>query len=106
MALSPAEIEVLRLSLKVAFWAMLASLPLALVLALILARGRFPGKTLFDGMVHLPLVLPPVVIGYLLLIALSVRGLRLGTAAKRGCTILMQGFDPCHLAAKIGEGVC
>jgi len=74
VALSPAEIEVLRLSLKVAFWAMLASLPLALALALILARGRFPGKTLFDGIVHLPLVLPPVVIGYLLLIALGRRG--------------------------------
>ncbi len=72
--LTAAEFEILRLSLKVAFWSMLASLPVALGLALVLARAQFPGKTLLDGIVHLPLVLPPVVIGYLLLIAFGRKG--------------------------------
>ena len=47
-ALSPAEWEVIQLSLKVAFWSVLCSLPLAVATALLLARGRFPGKSLFD----------------------------------------------------------
>jgi molybdate transport system permease protein len=72
--LSPAELEVLGLSLKVAFWGVLCSLPVALGLAYLLARAEFPGKVLLDGVVHLPLVLPPVVIGYLLLIALGRNG--------------------------------
>ncbi len=72
--LTAAEFEILQLSLKVAFWSMLASLPVALGLALVLARAQFPGKTLLDGIVHLPLVLPPVVIGYLLLIAFGRKG--------------------------------
>jgi molybdate transport system permease protein len=71
---SAAELEVLGLSLKVAFWAGLASLPIALVLALLLARAEFPGKTLVDSVVHLPLVLPPVVVGYLLLVAFGRHG--------------------------------
>jgi molybdate transport system permease protein len=50
-------------------------LPLAIVAALILARAEFWGKSLFDGIIHLPLVLPPVVIGYLLLITLGTRGI-------------------------------
>ena len=66
--MSPAEIGILLLSLKVAFWAMLLTLPVALVLAMLLARAEFPGKTLLDGLVNLPLVLPPVVVGYLLLV--------------------------------------
>jgi molybdate transport system permease protein len=66
--MSPAEIEILLLSLKVAFWAVLASLPVALALAMLLARADFPGKALLDGLVNLPLVLPPVVVGYLLLV--------------------------------------
>ena len=74
MLLSPAELEVLGLSLKVAFWGVLCSLPLALALAYLLARARFPGKVLLDGVVHLPLVLPPVVIGYLLLVLLGRNG--------------------------------
>ncbi len=53
----------------------LASLPLAVLTALALARGKFWGKTLLDGVVHLPLVLPPVVTGYLLLIAFGRKGL-------------------------------
>jgi len=72
--LSPAELEVLGLSLKVAFWGVLCSLPVALALAYLLARANFPGKILLDGVVHLPLVLPPVVIGYLLLVLLGRNG--------------------------------
>jgi molybdate transport system permease protein len=72
--LSAEEWEVLRLSLKVALWSVLGSLPLAAAAAYALARSRFPGKTLFDALVHLPLVLPPVVIGYFLLLLLGRRG--------------------------------
>jgi molybdate transport system permease protein len=68
------EWEVLRLSLKVAFWSVAGSLPFAAAAAYVLARTRFPGKTLFDALVHLPLVLPPVVIGYFLLLVLGRRG--------------------------------
>ncbi len=66
--LTPETAEAVRLSLRVAFWAMLWSLPAGLAAAIVLARGRFWGKTLFDGIVHLPLVMPPVVTGYLLLL--------------------------------------
>lgn len=69
--LSPAEWEVLVLSLKVSGVAMVAALPVAFALAWVLARWRFPGKVLVDALVHLPLVLPPVVTGWLLLLALS-----------------------------------
>jgi molybdate transport system permease protein len=72
--LAPAELEIVRLSLKVAFWSTLASLPVALALALVLGRLQFPGKTLLDGMVNLPLVLPPVVTGYVLLVAFGRHG--------------------------------
>jgi molybdate transport system permease protein len=75
--LTAEEIEILLLSLKVAFWSMLGSLPVALALAMLLARAEFPGKTLLDGVVHLPLVLPPVVVGYALLVAFG-RGGPLG----------------------------
>jgi molybdate transport system permease protein len=68
------EIEAIRLSLRVASVGTLASLPIALFAAYALARWRFPGKTLFDGLVHLPLVLPPVVTGYLLLVLFGRRG--------------------------------
>jgi molybdate transport system permease protein len=72
--LSPDEIEAVRLSLRVAFWAMLWSLPFGLVAAMVLARGRFLGKSLLDGFVHLPLVMPPVVTGYLLLLLFGHNG--------------------------------
>lgn len=71
---SPAEIEAIRLSLRVAGVATLVSLPFGVAVALVLARGRFPGRTLLDAVVHLPLVLPPVVTGYLLLIGFGRRG--------------------------------
>ncbi|MDP6707780.1 MAG: molybdate ABC transporter permease subunit [Alphaproteobacteria bacterium] len=73
--LTPFEIEALWLSLKVATWAVLWILPLGLAVAWLLARCRFPGKSLVDGLVHLPLVIPPVVIGYLLLVALGRNGI-------------------------------
>ena len=72
--MSPAEVGILVLSLKVAFWAMLLTLPVALALAVLLARADFPGKTLVDGLVNLPLVLPPVVVGYLLLVLFGRNG--------------------------------
>jgi molybdate transport system permease protein len=71
---TPDELQAIRLSLKVAFWATVGSLPLGLLVAYALARWRFPGKMLLDGLVHLPLVLPPVVTGYLLLLTFGRRG--------------------------------
>jgi len=68
-----AEVEALTLSLKVALVAVAGALPPAVGVAFLLARGRFPGKTLVDSLVHLPLVLPPVVMGYLLLITFGTR---------------------------------
>ena len=68
------ELDAIRLSLKVAAWATLCTLPLGILVAWILARGRFVGKTLLDAIVHLPLVMPPVVTGYLLLLAFGRRG--------------------------------
>ncbi len=74
LQLSPEEWSAVRLSLKVSTWATLASLPLGLATALLLARGRFPGKSVLNGIVHLPLILPPVVTGYLLLLSFGRRG--------------------------------
>jgi molybdate transport system permease protein len=72
--LSPEEWTAVRLSLRVATVAMLASLPVGIAVAYLLARGRFPGKSLLDGIVFLPLILPPVVTGYLLLLGFGRRG--------------------------------
>ncbi len=72
--LSPAEWQALGLSLKVSFWAMLLSLPFGILVAYALARWSFWGKTLLNALVHLPLVLPPVVTGYLLLITFGRKG--------------------------------
>jgi molybdate transport system permease protein len=69
-----AEIEAVRLSLRVALWAMIGSLPFGLATAMVLARGRFWGKSVLDGVVHLPLVMPPVVTGYLLLLLFGRHG--------------------------------
>ena len=72
--LTPLEIEALHLSLLVSSWAVASSLPLGILCAWALARLDFPGKRLVDGIIHLPLVLPPVVVGYFLLITLGRRG--------------------------------
>jgi molybdate transport system permease protein len=74
LTLTPAELEALTLSLRVAIVAAIASLPFAVLVAWLLARSRMPGKTLLNVLVHAPLVLPPVVIGYLLLLLFGVRG--------------------------------
>ncbi|WP_027859165.1 molybdate ABC transporter permease subunit [Marinobacterium jannaschii] len=73
--LTPFEWQALLLSLKVSGVAVLASLPVGIFTAWILARYQFAGRALLDGIIHLPLVLPPVVIGYLLLIAMGKQGL-------------------------------
>ncbi|MCW5746287.1 MAG: molybdate ABC transporter permease subunit [Alphaproteobacteria bacterium] len=72
--LTDEELTALRLSLRVALWATAASLPAGVLVALLLARGRFWGKSLLNGIVHLPLVLPPVVTGYLLLLLFGRQG--------------------------------
>ena len=71
--LTAAELEALGLSLRVALVAVLAVLPFAFLAALLLARCQFRGKALVDGLIHLPLVLPPVAHGYLLLVSLGTR---------------------------------
>src|SRR5215469_15696496 len=71
--LSPAELEALRLSLEVAARSVLFSLPVAVLLAWVLTRTRFFGRTLLDTFVHLPLVLPPVAVGYALLMLFGTR---------------------------------
>ena len=72
--LSPAETGVVLLSLRVAVVSVICSLPLAILVAYVLARTRFPGKVLVDAVVHLPLVLPPVVVGFALLVLFGKRG--------------------------------
>ena len=72
--LTEAEWQVLALSLKVSLVAVLGNLPIAYALAWVIARRRFPGRVLLDAAVHLPLVLPPVVTGWLLLIVLGRNG--------------------------------
>lgn len=74
MTFDRGEWAIVLLSVKIGGVAMLAALPIAYALAWILARGRFPGKVLLDGVVHLPLVLPPVVTGWLLLLAFAPNG--------------------------------
>jgi molybdate transport system permease protein len=73
--LTPLETAALLLSLKVGLVATAVSLPFGVAVAYLLARGQFPGKWLVDGLVHLPLVLPPVVVGYLLLVLLGRNGI-------------------------------
>ncbi|TWB19061.1 molybdate transport system permease protein [Nitrospirillum amazonense] len=70
----PDEVAAIHLSLKVAIWATLASLPPGIAVALALARGRFWGRDLLNGVVHLPLILPPVVTGYALLLLMGRQG--------------------------------
>ena len=74
-SLSADEWTAIELSLRVAFCSVLISFPFALFFSWLLSRRDFFGKTLLDGIIHLPLVLPPVVIGYLLLVLLGRKGL-------------------------------
>lgn len=74
LSLTALEVESLRLSLWVSGWAVVGSLPVGIGVAWVLARLRFPGKVLLDGLVYLPLVLPPVVTGYTLLVLMGKNG--------------------------------
>ena len=74
LGFSPLELEALALSLRVALWSVLFSLPVGLFVAWLLARREFFGKGALNAVVHLPLVLPPVVVGYLLLVLLGREG--------------------------------
>tara|TARA_R110002110_G_scaffold66224_15_gene181687 strand:- start:2106 stop:2801 length:696 start_codon:yes stop_codon:yes gene_type:complete len=71
--LSDAEIEAVILSLKISLIAVLVALPFAIAVAWLLSRHRFPGRSVLDAIVHMPLVLPPVVMGYLLLVTFGAR---------------------------------
>jgi len=86
MVLSTAEIDALTLSLKIGMVAAFAALPFALACAWLLARTRFPGRWVLDTMIHLPLVLPPVVVGYVLLIAFGRNGF-IGSPLNACCNI-------------------
>ena len=74
MILTDPEWQAVLLSLKVSSLAVALSLPFGIFFAWLLVRCRFPGKALLDSVLHLPLVLPPVVVGYLLLISMGRRG--------------------------------
>ncbi|HRO12271.1 molybdate ABC transporter permease subunit [Amaricoccus sp.] len=74
LRLSPDEWTAVRLSIRVSTWATLVSLPIGIGVAWLLARRDFPGKALLNGVVHLPLILPPVVTGYILLLTMGRRG--------------------------------
>ena len=74
MPLTALEISALELSLRVALVSVVGSLPFGFAAAWLLARCKFPGKSLADGLIHLPLVLPPVVVGYALLVLFGRRG--------------------------------
>jgi molybdate transport system permease protein len=74
LPLTDEELQAIRLSLRVAFWSVACSLPFGVVVAWVLARRNFPGKVLVDGLVHLPLVVPPVVVGFILLVLFGRRG--------------------------------
>ncbi len=74
LRLGPDEWNAVRLSIKVSVWATIVSLPFGILVAHVLARRNFPGKSILNGVVHLPLILPPVVTGYLLLLSFGRRG--------------------------------
>ena len=74
LQLTDLEWEAIRLSLRVAFFSVVGSLPFGIAVAWLLARRNFPGKSLVDGLIHVPLVVPPVVVGYGLLVLFGRRG--------------------------------
>ncbi len=85
---SPSDWQAIELSARVALTATLVSLPFGLAAAYLLVFTRLPGKPLFDGLVNLPLVLPPVVVGYLLLLLLGSRGWLGGLLSGMGIQII------------------
>lgn len=99
--LGPAEWQAVALSLKVSIWATLLSLPLGILTAYALARGQFRGKQLLNALVHLPLILPPVVTGYLLLLTFGRRGLIGGWLEETFGLVLAFRWTGAVLAASI-----
>lgn len=100
--LSPEEWGVVLLSLRVAVCCVLISLPPGIVLAWLLARVSFPGKLLLDGLCHLPLVLPPVVTGYLLLLLFGRRGALGGLLAHLGVQLAFNWKGAVLASAAVG----
>ncbi len=99
--ISADELGIVALSLRISLVAIVGALPIAFALGYILARWRFPGKVVVDALVHLPLVLPPVVVGWGLLIAFAPHGV-LGAALARWLGItLMFRWTGAALAAGI-----
>ncbi|TCL01130.1 molybdate transport system permease protein [Shimia isoporae] len=98
--LGPEEWQAVALSLKVAFWAVLVSLPLAVLVATALARWRFRGRGALNVLVHLPLVLPPVVTGYILLLSFGTQG-TIGQFFKKFGIVLAFHWTGAVLAAAI-----
>ena len=122
LRLSPDEWTAVRLSLRVSTWATLVSLPFGILVAWLLARRDFPGKAIVNGLVHLPLILPPVVTGYILLLTmgrrrfgaeerherLGVRALCLGGHRSgvddRGVAVLRENADDLHRRVGVSVG--
>lgn len=100
--ISHAETDAILLSLKVGAASVAASLPFALATAWILARTAFPGKALLDAIVHLPLVLPPVVVGYALLLAFGRNGPLGALLAPLGITFAFRWTGAALAAAMMG----
>jgi molybdate transport system permease protein len=98
--LGPEEWQAVALSLRVSLWATLVSLPLGILVAYALARWRFRGKQLLNGLVHLPLILPPVVTGYLLLLTFGTRA-PLGSALQEIGIVFAFRWTGAALAAGI-----
>jgi len=98
--LGPEEWQAVRLSLRVSVWATLVSLPIGIFTAYALARWRFPGKALVNGLVHLPLILPPVVTGYVLLLGFGTQGPFGAVLSQLGITVAFR-WTGAALAAAI-----
>jgi molybdate transport system permease protein len=102
LALTPEETTAILLSLKVASVATLGSLPVGVLVAWILARKNFPGKALLDALVHLPLIIPPVVTGYLLLLLFGRRGLFGAALAEIGVVFVFRWTGAALACAVMG----
>ncbi|MCU9838614.1 molybdate ABC transporter permease subunit [Ruegeria sp. WL0004] len=100
--LGPEEWQAVTLSLKVSTWATLLSLPLAVLAAHALARWRFPGRTLLNGLVHLPLIMPPVVTGYVLLMLFGPAGSVGSVLQSLGLTLAFNWAGAALAAAVMG----
>nr|WP_323778182.1 molybdate ABC transporter permease subunit [Amylibacter sp.] len=100
--LSPQEWSAVALSLRVSFWATLFSLPFGVFVAYALARWQFAGKQLLNGVVHLPLILPPVVTGYLLLLTLGTKAPIGGFLADLGIIFAFRWTGAALAAAVMG----